>query len=162
MRLSTKAQYAVRAMVSLNLRSEGKPVSIKEIARIEELSLNYLEQLFVKLRRGNIVTSVRGPGGGYLLARPDSEIRIDEIIDSVEEKLIPVSCMDDSGSCNCEKVCITQGVWQRLGEKIRTFLSAITLEDLTSEARESSPERAMNTAMKTINPTNDTTTGGIG
>lgn len=145
MRLSTKAQYAVRAMVSLNLRSEGKPVSIKEIARIEELSLNYLEQLFVKLRRGNIVTSVRGPGGGYLLARPDSEIRIDEIIDSVEEKLIPVSCMDDSGSCNCDKVCITQGVWQRLGEKIRAFLSSITLAELTLEARESSPEQAIGT-----------------
>ena len=85
MRMSTKAQYAVRALVSLNLTSDGDPVSIKDISSRENISLNYLEQLFVKLRRGEIVKSVRGPGGGYMLARPAADIRVDEIIDTVEE-----------------------------------------------------------------------------
>jgi Rrf2 family transcriptional regulator, iron-sulfur cluster assembly transcription factor len=135
MRLSTKAQYAVRALVSLNLCSSGAPVTIKDISEREDISLTYLEQLFAKLRRGNLVESVRGPGGGYLLARPAAEIRVDQIIDSVEETLVPVSCMDDAGQCLCTDRCITQGVWQGLGERIRQFLASITLEDLTLEAK---------------------------
>lgn len=135
MRLSTKAQYAVRAMVSLNLFTDGSPVSIKDIALREDISLSYLEQLFVKLRRGAIVRSVRGPGGGYVLARPADQIRVDEIIDSVEETLVPVSCMDDDGKCSCSDQCVTHTVWQGLGERIRQFLSSINLDDLTREAR---------------------------
>ena len=135
MRLSTKAQYAVRALVSLNLVSNGEPVTIKEISEREKISLNYLEQLFVKLRRGNIVRSVRGPGGGYLLARDASQIRVDEIIDTVEEILVPVSCMNDDGSCGCDLQCATQSVWQGLGNQIRAFLASRTLEDLTRDGR---------------------------
>ncbi len=135
MRLSTKAQYAVRAMVSLSLNSSGDPISLKDISAREELSLTYLEQLFVKLRRGDIVQSVRGPGGGYVLARPAEEIRVDEIIDSVEESLVPVSCMATDGSCGCTQECVTQNVWQELGNRVRSFLSSITLEDLTRDAR---------------------------
>ena len=136
MRMSTKAQYAVRALVSLNLTSGGKPVSIKDISARENISLNYLEQLFVKLRRGEIVRSVRGPGGGYLLARSAADIRVDEIIDTVEETLVPVSCMEADGSCKCTSECATQSVWQGLGNQIRSFLASITLEDLTNEGRQ--------------------------
>ncbi|BCA79663.1 Rrf2 family transcriptional regulator [Desulfuromonas sp. AOP6] len=136
MRLSTKAQYAVRAMVSLHLHTQGSPVSLKEIASREEISLTYLEQLFVKLRRGGIVDSVRGPGGGYVLARSADEIRVDQIIDSVEETLVPVSCMDDQGRCSCTDHCVTHSVWQGLGERIRTFLASMTLADLTREAND--------------------------
>ncbi len=135
MRMSTKAQYAVRALVSLNLTSEGYPVTIKEIAEREKISLNYLEQLFVKLRRGNIVQSVRGPGGGYVLARAADQIRIDEIIDTVEETLVPLSCMNDDGSCSCDTECTTQSVWHGLGNQIRQFLASMTLEDLTRDGR---------------------------
>ena len=135
MRLSTKAQYAVRAMVSLNLYADGAPMSLKAIAAREDISLTYLEQLFVKLRRGKIVDSVRGPGGGYVLARPADRIRVDEIIDSVEETLVPVSCMDQDGSCSCVDQCVTHSVWQGLGGRIRQFLSSINLEDLTKEAK---------------------------
>lgn len=137
MRLSTKAQYAVRAMVSLNLVADDSPVSIREIAEREDISLSYLEQLFVKLRRGQIVNSVRGPGGGYMLARSADKIRIDQIIDSVEETLVPVSCMDD-GKCSCltDTRCVTHGIWQGLGERIRHFLASITLAELTEEARQ--------------------------
>jgi Rrf2 family transcriptional regulator, iron-sulfur cluster assembly transcription factor len=136
MRLSTKAQYAVRAMVSLSLTTDGAPVSLRDISVREEISLHYLEQLFAKLRRGKIVDSVRGPGGGYVLARPARQIRVDEIIDSVEETLVPVSCMDEQGRCLCPSQCVTHGVWQGLGERIRNFLASITLEDLTREAKE--------------------------
>jgi Rrf2 family transcriptional regulator, iron-sulfur cluster assembly transcription factor len=135
MRMSTKAQYAVRAMVNLNLYSEGSPVSLRDISIRESISLTYLEQLFVKLRRGQIVKSVRGPGGGYLLARPAKEIQVDEIIDSVEESLVPVACMDQKHGCVCEDHCVTHNVWHGLGEKIRDFLASITLEELTQEAR---------------------------
>ncbi len=135
MRMSTKAQYAVRALVSLNLTSNGEPVSIKEISDRENISLTYLEQLFVKMRRGDIVRSIRGPGGGYLLARPAAEIRVDQIIDTVEETLVPVSCMDADGNCQCSTECATQSVWQGLGNQIRTFLASMTLEDLTIEGR---------------------------
>ncbi len=135
MRLSTKAQYAVRALVSLHLHDEGAPVSIKDIAARENISLTYLEQLFVKLRRNEVVQSVRGPGGGYVLARPAKDIRVDEIIDSVEETLVPVSCMDEEGRCLCSDQCVTQSVWQGLGERIRNFLASITLDDLVQEAK---------------------------
>ena len=135
MRMSTKAQYAVRAMVNLNLYSEGSPVSLRDISLRESISLTYLEQLFVKLRRGPIVKSVRGPGGGYLLARPAREIQVDEIIDSVEESLVPVACMDQKHGCVCDDHCVTHNVWHGLGEKIRDFLASITLEELTQEAR---------------------------
>lgn len=135
MRLSTKAQYAVRAMVSLNLHADGDPVSIRDISAREQISLSYLEQLFVKLRRGGIVDSVRGPGGGYVLARPAAQIRVDEIIDSVEETLVPVSCMDDQGRCLCPDQCVTHGVWHGLAAGIRQFLSSMTLDDLTRDAR---------------------------
>lgn len=135
MRMSTKAQYAVRAMVNLNLYSEGEPVSLRDISLRESISLTYLEQLFVKLRRGKIVKSVRGPGGGYLLARPAKEIQVDEIIDSVEESLVPVSCMDSKKGCACDDQCVTHNVWHGLGERIRQFLSSITLADLTDEAK---------------------------
>jgi len=141
MRLSTKAQYAVRAMVSLNLYAGGAPMSLKDISAREDISLMYLEQLFVKLRRGKIVDSVRGPGGGYMLARPADKIRVDEIIDSVEETLVPVSCMDQDGSCSCTDQCVTHTVWQGLGERIRHFLASINLDDLTREAQNRTPDR---------------------
>ena len=135
MRMSTKAQYAVRAMVNLNLHSDGAPVSLRDISLREGISLTYLEQLFVKLRRGQIVKSVRGPGGGYLLARPAQQIQVDEIIDSVEESLVPISCMDQKNGCACDDQCVTHNVWHGLAERIRQFLSSITLADLTAEAQ---------------------------
>ncbi len=144
MRLSTKAQYAVRAMVSLNLYSEGTPVTTRDISARENISLAYLEQLFSKLRRGQILSSVRGPGGGYVLARPAEQIKVDQIIDSVEETLVPVSCMEEDGRCACTDQCVTHTVWQGLGERIRTFLSSISLDDLTREARDRLPGSSQN------------------
>ena len=137
MRLSTKAQYAVRALVDLSLHSEGRPVALREIARREDIPLNYLEQLFFRLKKGEIVTSVRGPGAGYVLARESSRIRIGEIVATVEEPLNPVACLDgDESSCSRVAQCVTHNVWKGLGERIKGFLDSINLEDLTLEARE--------------------------
>jgi Rrf2 family iron-sulfur cluster assembly transcriptional regulator len=109
---------------------------LKEIAQREEIPLNYLEQLFFRLKKGAIVASVRGPGGGYVLARTGSLIRVGEIIATVEEPLNPVACQDE-GDTTCTRVarCVTHNVWKGLGERIRGFLDSITLEDLAMEAR---------------------------
>ena len=137
MRLSTKGQYAVRAMVSLVCHSNGRPTTLKDISDSEGISLPYLEQLFVKLRKGNIVKSVRGPGGGYVLARPASEIKVGEVITVVEESLNPVACLDeDPALCTKTNKCVTQRVWKGLGEKIKEFLDSMTIEDLSREAKQ--------------------------
>ncbi len=136
MRLSTKGQYAVRAMVNLACHSDGGPVTLRDISEEEGISLPYLEQLFVKLRKGNIVKSVRGPGGGYVLARPSSTISVGEIIEVVEEPLNPVACLDDD-SIHCERAerCTTQRVWRGLAERIKDFLDSISIEQLSMEAQ---------------------------
>lgn len=134
MRLSTKAQYAVRALVDLSLNSAGRPVALREISLREEIPLNYLEQLFNRLKNGNIVTSVRGPRGGYLLARGAFQILLSEIVMTVEESLNPVACLDGSGGCSRATQCVTYDVWKELGKTIRNFLDSITLEDLTRKA----------------------------
>ncbi|MCK4502962.1 MAG: Rrf2 family transcriptional regulator [Desulfuromonadales bacterium] len=144
MRMSTKAQYAVRALVSLNLDNGGLPISIKVISERENISLNYLEQLFVKLRRGGIVNSIRGPGGGYVLARPAADIRMDQIVDTVEEAMMPLSCMNTDGSCGCGTACATQLVWHGLGQQIKNFLTSITLEELTNDCRRQLKNQVVN------------------
>ena len=137
MRVSTRAQYAVRAMVDLTCHSGGKPVSLREIAEREDIPLSYLEQLFNRLKKGKIVESVRGPGGGYLLARASSAIRVGEIISTVEEPMFPVACLDEGGICLKDSRCITHNVWRGLGDRIREFLDSITLDDLVREAEHS-------------------------
>lgn len=141
MRLSTRAQYAVRAMVDLALYSDGHPVSLKEISRREDIPLNYLEQLFFRLKNGGIVASVRGPGGGYVLARESSGIKVGEIVSTVEEPLSPLACLDDGASgCDRPSRCVTHGIWQGLGERIRGFLDSITLADLVRDAAKNHAE----------------------
>jgi Rrf2 family iron-sulfur cluster assembly transcriptional regulator len=136
MRLSTKAEYAVRAMVDLSLNSAGRPVSLREISLREGIPLNYLEQLFFRLKKGDIVRSIRGSAGGYLLARDSAQIMLSDIITTVEEPLNPVSCLDDGGSGGCERSsrCVTQRVWKGLGNRIREFLESISLAEMTRDA----------------------------
>ena len=135
MRLSTKGQYAVRAIVNLARHKADKPVTLRDISDGEGISLSYLEQLFVKLRKGNIVKSVRGPGGGYMLAKPSASISVGEVISVVEEPLNPVACLDNNSSgCERSQNCITQKVWKGLADKISEFLTSISIEDLSSEA----------------------------
>jgi len=138
MRLTTKGRFAVTAMADLATRSGKGPVTLAAISERQKISLSYLEQLFGKLRRGNIVESVRGPGGGYYLARAAENITIAEIIVAVDEPLDATKC-GGKGNCHGEKnSCITHDLWMGLNEKILDYLKAITLQQLVDTHNKSS------------------------
>ena len=132
MKLSTKGRYAVMAMVDLATRERGRPVTLSEIAERQEISLSYLEQLFAKLRRRGLVKSVRGPGGGYLLAYPVSDTRISDIILAVDEPIRATRCEPGShwGCTGRSSRCLTHDLWEELGNQIHLFLSSVTLDDV--------------------------------
>ena len=132
MRLSTKGRYAVMAMVDLAKHGTGAPISLAEIAERQEISLSYLEQLFAKLRTGGLVKSVRGPGGGYLLAHGASETRISDIILAVDEPIRATRCSPGApvGCRGNKSRCLTHDLWEELGNQIHLFLSAVTLADV--------------------------------
>jgi len=131
-RLSTKGRYAVMAMADLASQNGGKPVALADIAARQEISLSYLEQLFGKLRKGALVKSVRGPGGGYLLARPGSDIRIADIILAVDEPIQATRCTPGTpaGCHNNKGRCLTHDLWEELSNQIYLYLSSVTLEDV--------------------------------
>lgn len=133
MRLSTKGRYAVMAMADL-AGHEGvvRPVSLAEIAKRQEISLSYLEQLFAKLRKGGLVKSVRGPGGGYRLSRPAGEVRIADIILAVDEPMTATRCEAGSpkGCTGTTSRCVTHDLWEELGRQIHVFLASVSLADV--------------------------------
>ncbi|HEX2887226.1 Rrf2 family transcriptional regulator [Vineibacter terrae] len=135
MRLSTKGRYAVMAMVDLARHGAQKPVSLADISTRQEISLSYLEQLFARLRRGGLVKSVRGPGGGYRLAHGAGETRISDIILSVDEPIKATRCKTDSPlGCHSDKSrCLTHDLWAELGNQIHLYLSSVTLLDVVEK-----------------------------
>ena len=135
MKLSTKGRYAVMAMVDLAMHSDNKPISLADIADRQEISLSYLEQLFAKLRRGGLVRSVRGPGGGYLLAREDTETRISDIILAVDEPIRATRCTPGQPfGCRINKSrCTTHDLWEELGNQIYLYLSSVTVADVVNK-----------------------------
>ena len=134
MRLTTKGRYAVTAMLDLALHGEGRPVSLADISGRQDISLSYLEQLFAKLRRNELVSSVRGPGGGYRLSRGGHEIFVAQIIDAVNEAVDATGCRGTS-DCQQGEVCLTHHLWCDLSDQIHGFLSQISLSNLV-ERRE--------------------------
>lgn len=132
MKLSTKGRYAVMAMVDLATNSKGQPIALADIAERQEISLSYLEQLFAKLRRGGLVRSVRGPGGGYLLAHPVHETRVSDVILAVDEPLRATRCAPGSpAGCRQNKSrCLTHDLWEELGNQIHLYLSSVTIADV--------------------------------
>lgn len=132
MKLSTKGRYAVMAMADLAHHSSGKPTALAEVADRQEISLSYLEQLFGRLRRSGLVTSVRGPGGGYMLARDPSDMRIADIILAVDEPIKATRCTPGSPTgCHSHKGrCLTHDLWEELGNQIYLYLSSVTLADV--------------------------------
>lgn len=137
MRLTTKGRYAVTAMLDLALNSGAGPISLAGISKRQEISLSYLEQLFSKLRQQELVSSVRGPGGGYKLSRSADDINVAEIIDAVNESIDATNC-GGKNSCQQGQICLTHHLWCDLSEQIHTFLSGITLGNLVQrqEVRE--------------------------
>ena len=135
MKLSTKGRYAVMAMVDLACNSKGTPVSLADIADRQEISLSYLEQLFGKLRKGDLVKSVRGPGGGYLLARDCADVRVSDIILSVDEPITATRCTpgNPNGCRENKSRCLTHDLWTELGNQIYLYLNSISLEDIVEK-----------------------------
>ena len=132
MRLTTKGRYAVTAMLDLAIHANQGPVSLADISTRQEISLSYLEQLFAKLRRNELVKSVRGPGGGYKLGAESSGIVVAQIIDAVNESIDATSCGGE-GNCQDGQVCLTHHLWCDLSKQIHQFLSGISLADLVAK-----------------------------
>ena len=136
MRLTTKGRFAVTAMIDLSMRQHAGPVTLAGISERQKISLSYLEQLFGKLRRHQLVTSVRGPGGGYCLARGMEAISVADVIRAVDEPLDATQCRG-KGNCQDEKhVCMTHNLWSNLNVRMYDYLSSVTLNDLVKEQRE--------------------------
>ncbi len=129
MRLTTKGRFAVTAMVDLSMRQTRGPVTLAAISERQRISLSYLEQLFGKLRRAKLVNSVRGPGGGYCLARPTANITVADIIAAVDEPIDATQCAGKE-NCTDDRRCITHDLWATLNRKMNEYLSSVTLADV--------------------------------
>ena len=138
MRLSTRGRYALRAMIDLALHTDGEPVLRSDIAERQEISADYIEQLFVKLRKAGLIESVKGPGGGYLLAQSAEQIRVGDIIRTVEGPIALAHCVAPQQEAVCHRVdsCVTHLLWQRLSDKVAEVLDSVTLEELCDQARD--------------------------
>lgn len=132
MKLTSKGRYAVTAMLDVALHSQKGPVPLADISERQEISLSYLEQLFSRLRRENLVTSIRGPGGGYALGREAAAISVGEVIKAVDETVDATRC---HGQADCQggQRCLTHNLWENLSERISDFLNGISLWELMSE-----------------------------
>jgi Rrf2 family transcriptional regulator, iron-sulfur cluster assembly transcription factor len=136
MMLTSKGRYAVMAMVDISLANPSSPVSLAEIAARQDITVPYLEQLFLKLRGQGLVKSVRGPGGGYLLAKEPAQISVAEVISAVDESIKMTRCSKDENSNGCvakKTKCLTHDLWDGLGKQIENYLGAVTLADVCNK-----------------------------
>jgi len=148
MRLTTKGRFAVTAMIDLAMRQGKGPVTLAAISQRQEISLSYLEQLFGKLRRHALVESVRGPGGGYNLARRAEDVTVADIIIAVDEPLDATQC-GGKGNCNSaanehDGRCMTHDLWATLNAKMVDFLDSVSLQDLVDQQKQKDLERERN------------------
>ncbi|OFZ73816.1 MAG: Fe-S cluster assembly transcriptional regulator IscR [Betaproteobacteria bacterium RBG_16_64_9] len=134
MRLTTKGRFAVTAMLDLALHDAQGPVTLAGISRRQRISLSYLEQLFGKLRRSSLVDSVRGPGGGYILARIPGEVSVADIVRAVDEPLDATQC-EGRQDCREDQRCMTHALWASLNDKMFEYLNSVTLCDLVTRER---------------------------
>jgi Rrf2 family transcriptional regulator, iron-sulfur cluster assembly transcription factor len=130
MKLTTKGRYAVTAMLDLALHDSEGPVCLSEIAKRQDISLPYLEQLFTRLRRTGLVASTRGPGGGYNLGQAPEQVSIADIIRAVDESFDATRC-GGKRDCHAGRACLTHELWESLSDEIERFLSGVSLAQLT-------------------------------
>ncbi len=135
MKLSTRSRYGTRALLELALHQEDEPVFLKDIARRQQISLSYLEQLIAPLIAGHIIRSTKGPKGGISLARNPEEIKLSEVIQLLEGSVALVKCVNDPGSCNRSEFCVTRDVWSELKMVMDGVLESTTLQDLVERHR---------------------------
>ncbi len=142
MRLTTKGRFAVTAMIDLALNNASSPVTLADISERQKISLSYLEQLFGKLRRRSLVTSVRGPGGGYNLANATDQVSVADIIVAVDEPIDATQC-GGKENCKDDKKCITHDLWTDLNKHIFDYLRAVKLSDLVAKQLKKSSDVAV-------------------
>ncbi|HNW29483.1 MAG TPA: Rrf2 family transcriptional regulator [Spirochaetota bacterium] len=130
MKLSTRTRYGIRALIDLARNIDDKPVSVKEIARRQNISTRYLENIFHELKNAGILGSSKGKGGGFYIAIPMKEITILSLIDILDGELAILDCLIDAGSCQNVKGCYTRPMWDRLNDEIRKVFEKVTIEDL--------------------------------
>ena len=140
MRLTTKGRFAVTAMIDLAMRDGRKPVTLADISERQKISLSYLEQLFGKLRRRELVSSVRGPGGGYQLVKKTDEVSVADIIRAVDEPIDATQC-GGRENCKDERKCLTHDLWASLNDKIFDYLNSVTLAQLVAKAQAQAAEQ---------------------
>lgn len=131
MRLTTKGRYAVTAMLDLALHQGEGPITLADIAQRQGISLSYLEQLFSRLRKRSLVSSVRGPGGGYSLGRSAADIYVAQVITAVDESVDTTKC-GGAHNCHDSQQCLTHDLWQELSGRIHEYLNGISLQDLVN------------------------------
>ena len=142
MRLTTKGRFAVTAMIDLALNNGSGPVTLADISERQKISLSYLEQLFGKLRRKSLVSSVRGPGGGYNLAGPTDQMSVADIITAVDEPIDATQC-GGKENCKDERKCITHDLWTDLNRHIFDYLAAVKLSELVAKQQSKASEVAV-------------------
>jgi Rrf2 family iron-sulfur cluster assembly transcriptional regulator len=131
MRLTTKGRYGVRAVVNLAAQASTHPTSISQIAKEEELSPEFLEQIFFRLKKAGLIRSIRGPKGGFVLNHKPAEISVKTVLDAVGEPLFPAPCSDRSGKhCARQQGCLLAPIWNDFHDLLRRYLSAISLQDI--------------------------------
>jgi Rrf2 family transcriptional regulator, iron-sulfur cluster assembly transcription factor len=141
MRLTTKGRFAVTAMIDLALRQHNGPVTLAGISQRQRISLSYLEQLFGKLRRHQLVESTRGPGGGYTLGRPAKDVTVADIIFAVDEPLDATQC-GGKENCHDDQRCMTHDLWSNLNAKMVEYLDSVNLADLVEQQKQRVSEAA--------------------
>lgn len=158
MKLSTKGRYAVTALTHIVLNGRDAPVSLAEIAEAEDISVAYLEQLFTRLRKANLVDSFRGPGGGYVLARSPEEINVAEVMNAVDERLRATKCVGEVGNgCSGDRAqCLTHNLWEELSAHVYLFLNQKTLKDVADNKKSPCPAVPDFTALIELSETADT------
>jgi Rrf2 family iron-sulfur cluster assembly transcriptional regulator len=140
MRLTTKGRFAVTAMIDVALNGTRGPVTLAAVSERQRISLSYLEQLFGKLRRHGLVESVRGPGGGYNLARPAEEVSVADVILAVDEPIDATQC-GGRENCHDDRRCMTHDLWAALNAHLFSFLRSVTLAQLVAEQRQKQAEK---------------------
>ncbi len=136
MKISTKGRYGLRAMIDLAMNNDGESITLKSIAKRQNISETYLEQLIPHLKKAKLVVSVRGAKGGYTLARAPKDITLGEILKALEGSMAPVACVDNSIKCDDKDICISRIVWEKIQDGINKAIDSFTLEELISKVKQ--------------------------
>jgi len=136
MKLSTRTRYGIRAILELAENDDKRPLQLRIIARHQDISIKYLEQLMAVLRSAGFVRSIRGAKGGYILAKPPNQIKLSDVFDCLEGYVTTVECVEDKKYCERAEDCIVRQVWMQVQEAIKNILQSITLQDLVNRDKE--------------------------